>query len=81
MDKKTRFKIHRLCWFAWWIGTILIILSYTKAVNVYVGWIGFSIAGISVISSVIINKYWKIPKYQESEIGNQSNKINQEGKK
>lgn len=53
--------LDRAVWIAWWIGTILIILSYTKTVSNLIGWVGFAIAGISVLVSVIAKRYWKIP--------------------
>jgi hypothetical protein len=53
--------LDRAVWFAWWVGTILIMLSYTKSVSSFFGWVGFAIAGISVLISVVVKKYWKIP--------------------
>jgi hypothetical protein len=54
--------MERIVWAAWWIGTILIALSWVNLVPVTIGWIGFTIACLSVIVSVIVHKYWLPPK-------------------
>lgn len=53
--------LDRAVWLAWWAGTILVLLSYTGTVGRVVGWIGFTLAGIAVLVSVIVRRYWKIP--------------------
>lgn len=69
MDKKTGFKIYRICWIMWWIGAILVVLSWINAVNVFIGWFGFGLGTISVVISVVMNKSWKFPKYTEDQAG------------
>jgi hypothetical protein len=54
--------IRRIIWAAWWIGTILIVLSWVHVVPIAIGWFGFGISCISVIASVIVNKCWRPPK-------------------
>jgi hypothetical protein len=53
--------LSRGMWGAWWAGTILLVLSWTEIVSPTIGWIGFGIACISVVVSVIANKYWRLP--------------------
>jgi len=53
--------LDRAVWLAWWVGTVLIFLSWSKTVSSIVGWVGFAIAGIATLVSVLAKKYWKIP--------------------
>ncbi len=53
---------RRVTWAAWWIGAILIVLSWTEAVSRTVGWIGFCICGVSVIANVIVQRFWRMPR-------------------
>jgi hypothetical protein len=43
--------VHRLCGPIWWGGTALIALSWFDIVSARVGWIGFAIAGSTVLIS------------------------------
>jgi hypothetical protein len=45
----------------WWLGTILVILSWTAKVSYIIGWIGFTMACLSSLISVIKNKAWVPP--------------------
>jgi hypothetical protein len=46
-----------LIWVVWWIGTILIVLSWVRVVSFTVGWIGFGIAVFALVTSVFIRRY------------------------
>jgi hypothetical protein len=54
--------IDRAIWGTWWIGTILIVLSWFSVVSNTVGWIGFAAAIASTVVSVVIRKYWRVPR-------------------
>jgi SAM-dependent methyltransferase len=53
---------NKFLWGSWWMGTILIVLSWIKIVPVSVGWVGFGMASLAILFSVLINKYWIPPK-------------------
>ncbi len=57
-----------IIWGAWWVGALLIILSWFKIVPVQVGWTGFGISCFAVVVQVIIKKYW-IPPQSELHDG------------
>jgi len=53
--------VNRAVWIAWWLGTVLIVLSWVDVVSPQIGWVGFGIACVSVVVSVIANRYWRMP--------------------
>lgn len=58
--------ILRIAWAAWWIGTILIVLSWFDAVPHAVGWAGFGLSCFGVAIQVIVNRYWRPPSKDDS---------------
>ena len=48
-------------WLIWWIGAIIIVLSWTNTVSAVVGWVGFGLCCLSSLASVVLKKYWKPP--------------------
>ena len=55
-------RFDQAVWAVWWLGTILIVLSWTGTVSNTVGWIGFAAALASTFASVVARKYWRIPR-------------------
>jgi len=55
-------RIDQVIWGVWWIGTILIVLSWLSVVSNTVGWIGFAAALASTFVSVVVRKYWQVPR-------------------
>ena len=53
--------MNKAIWIAWWLGTLLIIGSWISIVPNVVGWVGFVIACVASLISVILNKYWAPP--------------------
>lgn len=53
---------QRVVWAAWWAGTTLIVLSWFGVVSNVVGWIGFAGALAASFVSVMVSKYWRMPK-------------------
>ena len=49
-------------WGVWWAGTILIVLSWIDVVSDTVGWIGFAATVASTVVSVVIRRYWRLPR-------------------
>ncbi|MFC1757453.1 hypothetical protein ACFL2H_01625 [Planctomycetota bacterium] len=45
---------YKAYWPAWWIGTILIALSWFDAVTPTVGWAGFALAGVAALGSYVL---------------------------
>jgi hypothetical protein len=45
---------YRAYWPAWWIGTILIALSWFGAVAPTIGWAGFALAGAAALGSYVL---------------------------
>ena len=58
----TSLRVSQAVWGMWWVGTILIVLSWFGIVSNFIGWIGFAAALASTFVSVIANKFWKAPK-------------------
>jgi hypothetical protein len=54
--------IDRVVWGVWWIGTILVVLSWLSVVSNTIGWIGFAAAIASTVVSVLARKYWRVPR-------------------
>jgi hypothetical protein len=52
---------HKCIWVVWWIGAILIVLSWVNVVPVEIGWTGFGIAVVSIIASMIQQKCCSSP--------------------
>ena len=52
----------RAVWGIWWIGTILVVLSWFDIVSTTLGWTGFAAALASSVVSIIVNKYWRPPE-------------------
>ncbi len=53
---------NKIIWAAWWFGTALIVLSWLSFVSNTIGWIGFGIACLSTLTSVIAGRYWRLPR-------------------
>lgn len=51
----------RAIWAVWWVGTIVIALSWFDVVSNSVGWIGFAIALAATFASVVARRYWRPP--------------------
>lgn len=51
----------RLLWGGWWVGTIIIVLSWVNVVPPVVGWVGFGIAAAAAFVSVVVHRGWKPP--------------------
>ncbi len=60
MNKKIN--IDKIVWVTWWIGAIIVVLSWVKIVPISVGWFGFGLTVLSVVVQVIARKYWRPPK-------------------
>ena len=58
----------RAIWLTWWIGAILIVLSWAEIVSNEIGWVGFGIGAASVLLQVLLRKYWKMPGQDEAEL-------------
>lgn len=54
-------KFEKATWLSWWGGTILLVLAWMHVVSGVVGWIGFIIAGVATLGSVVRNRYWRPP--------------------
>ena len=60
--------LDRIIWVAWWLGTIVIVLSWMKIIPNQIGWIGFIVSGLATLISVFSNRYWSPPtKSEKSE--------------
>ena len=66
---QVRIDLDRFLWGAWWIGTIVIVLSWVNVVPPVVGWVVFAIAGLAVFVSVVVNRTWKAPGSEAPRIG------------
>jgi hypothetical protein len=55
-------RVDQVIWGVWWVGTILIVLSWFSVVSHTLGWIGFAAALASAVVSVILRRYWKFPE-------------------
>ena len=53
-ESRTTLRFDQIVWAAWWLGTILIVLSWINVVSNTVGWIGFAAALASTFSSVVL---------------------------
>src|SRR5438477_2851827 len=63
---RTRMSVDRAVWLTWWIGTILIVLSWMQVVSNEIGWAGFGISAASFFLHVLGRRSWKIPHQDES---------------
>ena len=59
---QTALRFDQTVWAVWWLGTILIVLSWINVVSSTVGWIGFAAALASTFASVVARKYWRVPR-------------------
>ena len=49
----------RILWAAWWVGAIVVALSWLSFAPVWTGWAGFALAGMSTLVSVVRVRYWR----------------------
>lgn len=54
-----RLNVVSLYWSLWIFGTVLIILSWIRVAHPLVGWIGFFIAGVATVTSIIFNLFMR----------------------
>jgi hypothetical protein len=52
---------ERTLWSVWWIGTILIVMSWLNVAPIWLGWVGFAAACGSSLASVVQRRYWRPP--------------------
>lgn len=55
-------RFDQVIWAVWWAGTALIVSSWLNIVSNTVGWIGFAAALASSVVSVVVKKYWRVPR-------------------
>src|SRR5687767_10418975 len=61
-EQTMQLRFDQAVWGVWWAGTILIVLSWIDVVSNTVGWIGFAAALASTVVSVVIRRYWRLPR-------------------
>ena len=61
-NSRPSIRLAQATWALWWVGTILIVLSWIRVVNNTIGWIGFSMAIASSVVSVVARKFWRMPR-------------------
>lgn len=51
-----RLNVVSLYWSLWIFGAVLIVLSWIRVVSPFIGWVGFFIAGVATVTSIIFNR-------------------------
>ncbi|HVX83424.1 MAG TPA: hypothetical protein VH253_01265 [Phycisphaerae bacterium] len=49
-------RVRRLCGVMWLMGTVVIVLSWVNVVPAWVGWIGFGVAGVGWLVSLVVRR-------------------------
>ena len=62
-----RVTFNRAIWLTWWLGAILIVLSWFRVVSNLIGWCGFGACGATVLIQVLVQRYWKMPPPSASD--------------